>query len=98
MNVSSQTKMILNANHEVLRIYSKEVLKVNCSNVMWWCIFLATMLCRLLFFFIQKMEGVDGFIPLLCKITLRKRCFVCDDFIKNDFEFYGEKRTKYFFK
>lgn len=79
--------MILNANHEVLRIYSKEVLKVNCSNVM--LVYLLGDNAMSSSFFIDRMEGVDGFILLLCKITLRKRCFVCDDFIKNDFEFYG---------
>ncbi len=75
-------EMIPNANHEVLRIYSKEVLKVNCSNVM-WCIFLATMLCVVFCIYIFSIfmcreyivwKGVwKGFFLFYCYAKLRFR-------------------------
>lgn len=59
--------------------------------------------CNIFFFFFcffisslwSKWKGWMGFyFYCYAKLRFRKRCFVCDDFIKNDFEFYVPRRIR----
>lgn len=94
MNVSSQTKWFWMPTMKFCVFIRR---KFWTLTVQMWCGVSSWRQCCVVFAFsFIVWKGWMVFILLLCKITLRKRCFVCDDFIKNDFEFYGKKANEKF--
>lgn len=104
MNVSSQTKWFWMPAMKfcvfIRRKFWKLTVQMWCGGVSSWrqcCVvfyFFSLYFSLRRFYRIWKGWMVFFYFYCYAKLRFRKRCFVCDDFIKNDFEFYGKKKER----